>query len=115
MALFRGVDSCRPHGAPVRAHKPPWRGVEDSPLRTFAAVTTTMRSQPSSSKSPPPQRAPGAGSSGSSRNLAASEEELAMIELKVLPPSYKDLASASVHLTPQSFMKGCYDAPEGNF
>lgn len=94
MAQLRVAGSRRPRGIAVRVRKAPWRGVEDSPLWAFAIVIVAARSQPSSSKAPPPQGALRAGFSSSSCSRVASEEELAMIESRVFPPSCKDLASA---------------------
>lgn len=108
MTLLSGASSLCQQGTVTGARKAPQRGVEDFPFHVFVVMEATVRAQPSSSTAQLLQGAPGAGPHSSSYSQARipSEEELTMIDLRVLPPSCKDLAFASVHLTPFEFHKG---------
>lgn len=108
MAIVKGVGSNYQWGAAMGAHKAPKRNVEDYPHLALAVTIATQGIQPSPFVVWPPQGLSEADPNSSSRNQARIlvEEELSMIDSGMLPPSCKDLAFASVHLTPFKFHEG---------
>lgn len=53
----------------------------------------------------------GSGSSSHGCGLAQVKEELGLVSTGLLPPSYKELVSASIHLAPPRFHEGVSYCP----
>lgn len=108
MPLLRGASSFCQQGTIAKACKAFRRSVEDTLCHAFAVMVAMMRVLPSFSTIQPFEEALGVSPSSNfhSRARVPPEEELAMIDLGVLPPSCKDLTSTLVHLTPPKFYKG---------
>lgn len=108
---------CRQRTVTVRARKAPWMGIEDTPGRIAAMVDITGDDQPATFLAIHPKEVSSQGPSIASANSSSHreesaqiKEELSLILTGVLPPSYKELVSASVYLAPPRFHESvrCY-------
>lgn len=107
MSLLRGVGSLHPRGAALGACKALRRSVGDSPGQAFATIALAARVAPFALADWLQQKIPKVDPSNNSygHNRASFKEEVTMIDSGKLPPSCKELASASVHFAPHGFHK----------